>query len=271
MTALNTEFEQKFIKVLRSRVAAVPRGVMGALDPHPNRRLEQDGRSPPCCHRRDLSPDTERLSRRPGRLWQQLEPHHSAQPSPGTTASAHSENGPGQPLADTVRRGEDHVPAIVRGSYRSVYHRCSHGGPGVDPGSLGRPSAGNTARLAPLPARPANSGPARSQGLLTDPFPYRPCAGLPHRNGGLERASMSEGPTNGWTSHHGGNSPTPGLALRPMWCGVGLYPNYHPCQPHNRATPARGTLWSITCHQDYLSGEDRIPCPPKTLAVAPSP
>jgi hypothetical protein len=46
---------------------------------------------------------------------------------------------------------------------------------------------------------------------------------------------MSEGPINGWTSHHG------------------------------------GTLWSITCHQDYLSGEDRIPCPPKTLALAPSP
>jgi len=153
MTALNTEFEQKFTKVLRSRVTAVPRGVMGALDPHPNRRPEQDGRSPPCRHRRDLSPGTERLPRRPGGLRQQLEPHHSAHPSPGTTASAHSENGPSQPLADTVRRGEDHVPAIVRGSYRSVYHRCSHGGPGVDPGSLGD-SAGNTARLAPLPARP---------------------------------------------------------------------------------------------------------------------
>jgi hypothetical protein len=60
MTALSNEFEQQFTKVLRSRLAAVPRGVIGALDPHPSRRPEQDARSPPCRHRRDLSPDTER-------------------------------------------------------------------------------------------------------------------------------------------------------------------------------------------------------------------
>jgi hypothetical protein len=83
MTVLRAEFEQKFSKVLKSRAATAPRGAMRALDPHPERRPEQDGRSPPRRRRRDLSPGSERLSRRPGPLGQRLEVHHTAPPSRG--------------------------------------------------------------------------------------------------------------------------------------------------------------------------------------------
>jgi hypothetical protein len=270
MAALRTEFEQRFTEVLTSRAVAAPRGAMRALDPHPGRRPEQDGRSPPRRHRRDPSPATERLPRRPGGLRQQLELHDTARPSRGAkSASRRTGNGSSQPPVDTIRGGEDYASAIVRGSYRSVCHRCSPGSSGVDPEHLEQFSAENTARLAPSLARPAKlrtGAIARS----TSRFPYRPCAGLPHRTGGLECASMSEGPTNGWTSHHGGTLRR--LALPCGSCGWRRsVPLYHRCQPRNRVTTARGTLWSITCHQDYLSGEDRIPCPPKTLAVAPSP
>jgi hypothetical protein len=116
---------------------------------------------------------------------------------------------------------------------------------------------------------PNNDGPARSHGPLADSYPYGPCAGLPHRTGGLERVDVGR-PHQRLGQPLRGNSPTPGRALRLLWCGAGPRP-YHHCQPRNRVTTARGTPWSITRHQDYLSGEDRIPCPPKTLALAPSP
>ena len=61
MTASRSEFEQRFTEVLTSMAAAADRGAMGALDPHLEQPPEQDGRSPPRHHRRDLSPDTERL------------------------------------------------------------------------------------------------------------------------------------------------------------------------------------------------------------------
>lgn len=91
MTVLRAEFEQKFSKVLRSRAATAPRGVMRALDPHPERRPEQDGRSPPRCRRRDLSPGSERLSRRPGPLGQRLEVHHTGV-DPGPLEQLPAEN-----------------------------------------------------------------------------------------------------------------------------------------------------------------------------------
>jgi len=50
MTVLRAESEQKFSKVLRSRAATAHRGTTRALDPHPERRSEQDGRSPPRTH-----------------------------------------------------------------------------------------------------------------------------------------------------------------------------------------------------------------------------
>jgi hypothetical protein len=150
MTVLTAEFEQKFTEVLTSRAVAVPCGATRALGPHPDRRPEQDGRSPPRRHRRDLSPGTERLPRRPTGLRQQLELHHTAQPSRGSkSTSRRTENGPGQPSADTIRGGKDYVSAIVRGSYRSACHRCSRGSPGVDPEPLEQFLAESTTRLAP--------------------------------------------------------------------------------------------------------------------------
>jgi hypothetical protein len=80
MAARGAEFEQEFTEVLTSRAVATPRGTVGALDPHPSRRLEQAGRSPPRGHRRDLSQDAKRLPRGPGGLRQQLELHHAARP-----------------------------------------------------------------------------------------------------------------------------------------------------------------------------------------------
>jgi hypothetical protein len=47
MAALRSEFERKFTEVLTSRAASTLRAVARALDPHPSRRLEHDGRSPP--------------------------------------------------------------------------------------------------------------------------------------------------------------------------------------------------------------------------------
>ena len=112
MAAPRTEFEQKFTEVLTSRAVPV---AAGALDPHPNRRPEHDGRSPPRGHRRHLSPDTERLSRRPSGLRQQLESHHTAQPGRRTkSTSRQTGNGPGQPPADAIRRGKTmHPPLFV--------------------------------------------------------------------------------------------------------------------------------------------------------------
>src|SRR5690348_773597 len=205
MTGLSAEFEQRFNEVLPLMAATAPRGAMGAVDPHVGQRPEQDSRSPPHRHQRDLSPETEPLPHGPTELRQQLELHHTAQQSRGTKAtSRRTEDGPGQHLASTIRGGEDYATAIVRGRYRGVCHRCSRSGSGIGPESLEQLIAENTARLAPSLARPGRPGPARSQGPHPNPLPYRPCAGLPHRTGGLERASMSEGPTNGWTSHYGG-------------------------------------------------------------------
>jgi hypothetical protein len=156
MPALGAELEQKFTEVLTSRAVAAPRGAMEALDPQPGRRPEQDGRPSPCGHRRDLSQDTERLPRRPGVLRQQLELHHEAQPGRRPRSpSRRTENGPGQPPADAIRKGEEYASAIVRGSYRSVCHRCPSGSPGVGPEPLERFSAENAARLATSLARPA--------------------------------------------------------------------------------------------------------------------
>jgi len=181
--------------------ATAPRGAMGLLDPHPGRGPGQDGRSPPLGHGRDLSPDAERLPRRPSGPRQQLELHHEAQPSRrAKSPSRCTENGPRQPPVDAIRRGEDYVSAIVPRSYHSVCHRCPPGSPGVDPEPPERFSAESTARLASSPG-PHDYGPARSHGPLANSFPYRPCAGLHIALEGWS-ASMSEGPTNGWTSHY---------------------------------------------------------------------
>jgi len=157
MTVLRAESEQKFSKVLRSRAATAPRGTTRALDPRPERRSEQDGRSPPRT-------------------------------------------------------------AIVRGSYRSVCHRCLHGNTGVHPGPLEQLPAENTARLTKPPARTGRhrlGATARSTSKST-PIPAlcrpptshwragaRVDVGRPHRR--LEQPSR-------------GNSPTPGLALRFVCC-----------------------------------------------------
>ena len=191
MAVLRAEFEQKFTEVLTSRAITALRVAVGALDPHPSRRPEQDGRSPPRGHQRHLSPDTERLPRRPGGLRRQLESHHTAQPGWRTrSAGRRTGNGPGQPRAGAIRRGEGNASAIVRGSYRSACHRCPPGSPGVDPEPLERFSAENTARLALSLARSAQSRARAIAGSTTDSFPYRPCAGLPHRTGGLERVDV---------------------------------------------------------------------------------
>src|SRR6266480_4840925 len=234
MRGLRAEFEQKFTEVLTSRAATAPRGAMGTLDPHSGRRPDRDGRSPPRRHQRDLSPDTECLPRRPGELRQQLELHHTAQPSRGTSSiSRRTENGPSQPPADTIRGGEDNAPAIVRGRYRGVCHRCSRSSPGVDQGLLEQLSAENTARLAPSLARPGRLRSGAIARSTSKSIPVPACAGLPHRTGGLERASMSEGPTNGWTSHYGG---TLRCLASPCgsWCGAGSWPTYHRCQPQQQ-------------------------------------
>ena len=113
MRGLRAEFEQKFTEVLTSRAATAPRGAMGTLDPHSGRRPDRDGRSPPRRHQRDLSPDTECLPRRPGELRQQLELHHTAQPSRGTSSiSRRTEDGPSQPPADTIRGGKTMQPPL---------------------------------------------------------------------------------------------------------------------------------------------------------------
>jgi hypothetical protein len=270
MAAPEAEFEQRFTEVLTSRTTAAPRGAMGAPGPHPSRRPEQDDRFPPLGHRRDLCPHTERLPRRPGELRRQLELHHEAQPghrakSPGRR----TENGPSQPPVDAIRRGEGYASVIFRGSYRSVRHRFPPGSPGVDPEPLEQLSAGKMARLASSLARPAQRTGAMAWSI-SRLIHYRPCAGLPHRTGGLERVDVGR-PHQRLDQPFTGNSPTPAPALR-LSCGVvPVRAPYHRCQPRNRVTTARGTPWSITRRQDYLSGEDRIPCPPKTLAVAPSP
>jgi len=113
MPALASQLEQKFTEVLTSRAAAAPRGATGASDPQPSGRPEQDGRSSPRGHRRDLSQDTERLLRRPGVLRQQLELHHEAQPG-GRAKSPRrrTENGPGRPPADAIRRGTSMHPSL---------------------------------------------------------------------------------------------------------------------------------------------------------------
>ena len=273
MAVLRTEFEQKFTEVLASRAVAVLRSTMGALDPHPERRLEQDGRSPPGPHRRDLSPGTEPLSRRPSRPRQDLELNHIAQRSRGTkSANRRTENGPSQLPVDAIRGGEDYASAIVHGSYRSVCPRCSRGSPGVDQAPPEQFSAENAARLVPPLARPGKlrSGvPARSTSRSI-PVPALCRPPTSHWRAGA-RVDVGR-PHQRLDQPLRGNSPTPGLALRLLWCGgAGSRPYLSPLSTHNRATTARGTLWSITCHQDYLSGEDRIPCPPKTLAVAPTP
>jgi hypothetical protein len=256
MTVLRAEFEQRFSRVLKSRAATASRGTMQALDPHPERHPEQDGRSPPRRHRRDLSPGPERLFRRPGPLEHRLEAHHTAQSSRGAKlASRQTGNGPGQPPVDTIRRGEDHASAIVRGSYRNVCHRCPHGNTGVDPGPLEQLPAENTARLTTPSPVPADTGSARPPDQLVSPLPSRPCAGLPHRTGGLERASMSAGPTDGWSSHRGGT-----LRRRASPCGscavsAGPWPTYHPCQPCKRATTARGVYGASPAATRITSAE----------------
>ena len=268
MRGLRAEFEQKFTEVLTSRAATAPRGAMGTLDPHSGRRPDRDGRSPPRRHQRDLSSDTERLPRRPGELRQQLELHHTAQPSRGTSSiSRRTEDGPSQPPADTIRGGEDNATAIVRGRYRGVCHGCTRSSPGVDQGLLEQLSAENTARLAPSLARPGRS-----------------------RSGAIARSTRRSIPVpashialEGWSARRCRKAPpTAGPAITgelsdawPRPAARGVVPVRGPhttvVSPNNRVTKARGTLWSIICHQDYLSGEDRIPCPPKTSALAPSP
>jgi hypothetical protein len=211
MAVLRAEFEQKFTEVLTSKAVTALRVATGALDPHPSRRPEQGDRSPPRGRQRHLSPDTERLPRRPGVLRRQLEPHHTAQPSRRTKpagrrtkpAGRRTGNGPGQPRAGAIRRGEDNASAIVRGSYRSVCHRCSPGSPGVDPEPLEQFSAENTARLAPSPG-PLYHGPARSQGSTSRFIPL-PALCRPPTSRWRAGAHVDVGrPHRGWTSQYGG-------------------------------------------------------------------
>jgi hypothetical protein len=228
LTAPTTEFEQKFTEVLRSRAATAPCRVIREPHPHPSRRLAQDGRFPPCRHRRDLSLDTERLRRRPSGLRQPRELHYSAQPRRGTTASRHTRNGPGQPLVDTIRRGEDHLSAIVRGSYRSVCPRCSHGSTGVDPEFLELFSAENTARLAPLFAGSAMLRTGATARSTSKPIPV-PALCRPPTSHWRAGARVDVGrPHQRLDQPLRGNSPTPGLALLRMWCGAGLWPHLPP-------------------------------------------
>jgi hypothetical protein len=153
MRAPRAEFEQKFIEVLTLRAVTAPGGTMGAIDPCPDRRPGQGGRSPPRRHRRGLSAGSERLPRRPGGLRQQLELHHTAQPGRGTKAASLRPKTDRASLRLTRSEGEDHASAIVSGSYRSVCHRCSRGSPGVGPGPLEQFPAENTARLTTPLAR----------------------------------------------------------------------------------------------------------------------
>jgi hypothetical protein len=227
MTAPRTEFEQKFTEVLTSRAVAAPHGAMGTLDPHSGRRPERDGRSPPRRQPRDLSPGTGGLSRRPGELRQQLESHHTAQPSRGTKpasrgtkpASRRTEDGPSQPPADTIRGGEGHATAIVRGRYRSVCHRCSRSSPGVDPELLEQLSAENTARLAPSLARPGRlrSGAIARSTSKSIPVPALCRPPTSHWRAGA-RVDVGR-PHQRLDQPLRGNSPTSGLALRlVVWC-----------------------------------------------------
>ena len=229
MTVQSTEFEQKFVEVLTSRAATAPHGALGARDPHLNRRREQDSRSPPRRHGRDLSPGAGRLARRPGELRQQLELHQSAQPSRRTkSVSRQTENGPGQPLADTIRRGEDHVSAIVRGSYRSVCHRCPRGSTRVDPGPLEQFPAENTARLTPSLARPGKLRPAATA-RSTDTSNPVPALCRPPTSHWRAGARVDVGrPRQRLDQPLRGDSPTSGLAPRLWWCGAGPWPQLPP-------------------------------------------
>jgi hypothetical protein len=113
MAALGAEFEQRFSEVLTSRAVAAPHRAAGVFGPHPSRRPEGDGRSPPCGHRRDLSPGTERLPRTPCGPGQQLEWHHAARPGRrAKSRGQRNENGPGQPPGDAIRRGKTMHPPL---------------------------------------------------------------------------------------------------------------------------------------------------------------
>ena len=164
--------------------------------------------------------------------------------------------------------GKTMYPPLFPRSYRSVCHRCPPGSPGVDPEPLERFATESAARLAPLP------GPAR---LRTGAIAWSASRLIP-------LPALCRPPTSHWRAgarrcrkaHQRLDQPLRDtLRRRALPCGsCGVLPvraPYHRCQPRNRVTTARGTPWSITRHQDYLSGEDRIPCPPKTLALAPSP
>ena len=222
MALLGAEFEQRFSEVLTSRAIAAPRRAV--LGPHASRRLERDGRSPPCGHRRDLSPGTERLSRTPCGLGQQLEWHHAAQPgrrakSPGQR----NENGPGQPPGDAILRGKDYASAIVRGSHRGVCHRCPHGSPGVGSDAPEQFSAQITARLAPWLARPTQlrTGAITWSTSRLIPLPALCRPPTSHWRAGARRCRKAP-PTAGPAIT--GDSPPPGLVLRLLWCGAGACP-----------------------------------------------
>jgi hypothetical protein len=235
MTGLSAEFEQRFSEVLPLMAATAPRGAMGAVDPHMGQRPEQDSRSPPHRHRRDLSPETEPLPHGSAGLRQQLELHHTAQPSRGTKAtSRRTEDGPGQHLASTIRGGEDYATAIVRGRYRGVCHRCSRSSSGVGPESLEQLIAENTARLAPSlarPGRPRSGAIARS---TPKPIPV-PALCRPPTSHWRAGARVDVGrPHERLDQPLRGNSPTPGLALQLSWCGAGSLPAYHRCQPQQQ-------------------------------------
>jgi hypothetical protein len=234
MAALRTEFERRFPEVLTSRAVIALRVAADPLDPHSCRRPERDSRSPPRGHQRHLDPDTERLPRRPGGLRRQLESHHTGQPSRRTrSAGRRTGSGQGQPRAGAIRRGEDNAFATVRGSYRSVCHRCSPGSPGVDPEPLEQFSAENTARLAPSLAWSAHSR-ARAIARSTSRLIPLPALCRPPTSHWRAGAHVDVGrPHQRLDQPLWGNPPTLGLALRP-WCDAGPCPTYHRCQPHNR-------------------------------------
>jgi hypothetical protein len=203
MAASEAEFELGFTEVLTSRRASPLAEPLGGSLLRPNRRPEQDGRSPPGRDRRGRSQDSERLSASPGGPRQQIELRHAAQPSRrAKSPSRRTENGPGQPCADAIRKGEGCASAIVRGSYRSVCRRCRPGRFGVGPECLGRFPAETTTRLAPRsPARQTATGAVAWPTSTLIPTGLGPASHI-----ALEgwSASMPEGPTNGWTSHYGG-------------------------------------------------------------------
>jgi len=235
MSALKTEFEQRFNQVQPPWAATAPRRAVEAVDLYSGRRPEEDGRSPPRRHRRDPSPETEWLLRRPVEPRQQLELHHTAQPSRGTKAtSRRTEDGPGQHLARTIRGGEDYATAIVRGRYRGVCHRCSRSSSGVGPESLEQLIAENTARLAPSLARPGGPRSGAIARSTPKPIPV-PALCRPPTSHWRAGARVDVGrPHERLDQPLRGNSPTPGLALRLSWCGAGSLPAYHRCQPQQQ-------------------------------------